>query len=74
MVRKSYTPEQIIKIIKAAIFSFSNMCKIYENNILQPLRNDADTMKEAINNLNDLLNPVMLRPLLIRTKCELCPV
>jgi len=31
------------------------------------------TMKEAVKELEESLNPLMLRPMIIRTECDLCP-
>ncbi len=36
-------------------------------------RDGIEAMKEAIKKLEDALNPLMLRPMILRTECDLCP-
>ena len=48
-------------------------CAERKKNIIQPLINDACRMSTAINTLEEMLNPLVLRPLILRTRCELCP-
>ena len=48
-------------------------CAERKKDIIQPLINDACRMSGAINTLEEMLNPLVLRPLILRTRCELCP-
>jgi len=41
--------------------------------IEKTLRGNVDSMKRAIEELADMLNPLVLRPLILRTRCDLCP-
>ena len=41
--------------------------------LVNPLRNGFDTMKKAVEELDKMLNPLILRPMILRTRCELCP-
>ena len=41
---------------------------------IEALRNDINTMKKEIDELVEMLNPLILRPVILRTRCELCPV
>ena len=41
--------------------------------LVDPLRNGFDTMKKAIEELDKMLNPLILRPMILRTRCDLCP-
>lgn len=36
-------------------------------------KDGIEAMKEAIKKLEDALNPLMLRPMILRTECDLCP-
>jgi len=37
------------------------------------LVDDVGIMRKAIDQLTEMLNPLMLRPLILRTRCDLCP-
>lgn len=41
--------------------------------IIKPLIDDVLRMNETINKFEEMLNPLILRPLILRTRCELCP-
>ena len=45
----------------------------WKETLVDPLRNGFDTMKKAIEELDKMLNPLILRPMILRTRCELCP-
>jgi hypothetical protein len=36
-------------------------------------KDSIEAMKEAIKKLEDMLDPLMLRPMILRTTCDLCP-
>jgi exonuclease VII small subunit len=36
-------------------------------------RDGIEAIKEAVQKLEDALNPLMLRPMILRTRCDLCP-
>jgi plasmid stabilization system protein ParE len=36
-------------------------------------RDGIEAMKEAVQKLEDALDPLMLRPMILRTRCDLCP-
>ena len=48
-------------------------CSNKKQNMIKPLIDDVLRMNEAIKRLEEMLNPLILRPLILRTKCELCP-
>jgi len=62
--------EKIAEILRQVAEAF---CAERKKDIIQPLINDDCRMSEAINTLEEMLNPLVLRPLIIRTRCELCP-
>ena len=45
----------------------------WKETLVDPLKNGFDTMKKAIEELDKMLNPLILRPMILRTRCELCP-
>jgi len=48
-------------------------CIERKEDIIQPLLGDVSRMNEAISTLEEMLNPLVLRPLILRTRCDLCP-
>ena len=62
--------EKIAEILRQVAEAF---CAERKKSIMQPLINDACRMSEAINTLEEMLNPLVLRPLILRTRCDLCP-
>ena len=45
----------------------------WKETLVDPLRNGFDTMKKANEELDKMLNPLILCPMILRTRCELCP-
>jgi hypothetical protein len=58
-----------------------NVCKWIANNLyiveketlIRQFQSGVDTMKKAMEELNEKLNPLMLRPMILDTTCDLCP-
>ena len=48
-------------------------CIERKENIIQPLLGDVHRLNEVISALEEMLNPLVLRPLILRTRCDLCP-
>jgi hypothetical protein len=48
-------------------------CYNKKEDIIQPLINDVINMNGIIGKLEEMLNPLVFRPLILRTRCELCP-
>ena len=48
-------------------------CIERKEDIIQPLLGDVSRMNAVINALEEMLNPLVLRPLMLRTRCDLCP-
>ena len=48
--------------------------KLVKGNTVQELYHEVGNVKKAHEELREMLNPVKLRPLLIRTRCDLCPM
>ena len=56
----------------------TRICELAANNlakgdIVRHLQNEIRKMRKADEELREALNPVRLRPLILRTRCELCP-
>ena len=62
--------EKIAEILRQVAETF---CAERKKDIIQPLINDACRIRAAINTLEEALNPLVLRPLILRTRCDLCP-
>lgn len=48
----------------------NNLCK---GDMVQQLQQEVHRMKKASDELREALNPVKLRPMILRTRCDLCP-
>lgn len=49
-------------------------CTFYKRgDIITQLLSEVVTMEAAIAELNRVLNPIVLQPIILRTRCELCP-
>ena len=46
---------------------------LYKGDMVQQLHNQVHRMKKASDELHDMLNQVKLRPMILRTRCDLCP-
>lgn len=62
--------EKIAPVLRKAVETF---CIERKENIIQPLIGDVSRMNAVINALEEMLNPLVLRPLILRTRCDLCP-
>ena len=56
----------------------THICNSVANNLrkgdmAQQLRREVGDMKRASDELREMLNPVKLRPMILRTRCDLCP-
>jgi hypothetical protein len=56
----------------------TRICELVANNLykgdtVQQLHNEVHKMKKASDELHDMLNAVKLRPMILRTRCDLCP-
>lgn len=55
------------------IWAAKNLCIREKENIVQLLVDNVSTMRKAIKDLTEKLNPLVLRPLILSTRCDLCP-
>jgi hypothetical protein len=63
--------EEVAKICKWAA---KNLYIKEKEGLLQQFKNSTDSMKKAAEKLDEQLNPLLLRPMILRTHCHLCPV
>jgi hypothetical protein len=62
------------KVVSACNRTAQNLLKIKkEESVKQISSNRVRTVQSSVENLEDMLEPLQLRPLIIRTRCELCP-
>lgn len=62
--------EQVTRICNRA---YTNLVKGHESRRVKSLRDSVGTMKKAADELCERLNPVTLTPVILRTRCSLCP-
>ena len=74
VVLKLMNKNVAVQLIRILEMSIANICKLHKETILDPLHNNIIIMGKAIGNLDELLNPIRLRPMIIRSKCDMCPI
>ncbi len=62
--------EKVIRVCKSA---FNNLCKGEKSHIVESLQKEVDTMRKTREELREMLNPIKLYRMILRTRCELCP-
>lgn len=62
--------QTLTSIISKAIYNLENGM---ESDTVKSLQNKVRTMKGANEKFREMLNPVKLMPMILRTRCELCP-
>ncbi len=63
--------EKVVHICNLAV---NNVEKGEKSDMVKSLQNEVRIMKKANEELREILNPVKLTPLILRTRCNLCPV
>lgn len=62
--------ESVKKICNQTVF---NICKGEQADGIKSLVNEVNTMKKATEELEEALETLKLRPLILQTRCDLCP-
>jgi len=62
--------EEVADVCSKAADTF---CRGHSAHIVSDLGSEVSQMRQAIDELNDMLNPLVLRPIILRTRCKLCP-
>jgi len=62
--------EQVITVCKWAA---KNLCIGRKDDMVEPLMNNVNTMRKSIEELAEMLNPLKLGPMILNTRCDLCP-
>ena len=62
--------EYVKKICNQTVY---NLCKADQSAVVESLVNKVNTMKKAADELEEALETLKLRPLILRTRCDLCP-
>jgi hypothetical protein len=58
------------KVTQICNLAYNNLSK---GDMVKQLRDEVHRMKRATEELREMLNPVKLTPLILRTRCDLCP-
>ena len=62
--------EQVITVCKWAA---KNLCIGRKDDMVEPLMNNVNTMRKSIEELAEMLNSLKLGPMILNTRCDLCP-
>lgn len=69
-----FKEKESIEKMAADCSSIANsLCIEYKDDIIKLLILEARRMRNAVAELAEILNPLILRPIILRTRCELCP-
>ena len=63
---------------KGLVEKVTHICELAAKNLrkgamVESLKGEVHTMKDATEKLREMLNPVKLTPMILRTRCDLCP-
>jgi len=58
------------KVVHTCKLAANNLCK---GEMVQQLHSEVRKMEKATDELRQMLNPVRLTPMILRTRCDLCP-
>jgi len=61
------------KVMQICNLTINNLSKGKESNMIKSLQNEIRVMKKANEELREMLNPIKLTPMILRTRCDLCP-
>ena len=61
------------KVAKVCNWAVNNLRKGDKSYRVKSLQNEFCRMKKAIEELEEVFNPLLLRPIILRTRCHLCP-
>jgi hypothetical protein len=61
------------KITHICNLAVNNLEKGEKSDMGKSLQNEVRIMKKASEELREMLNPVKLTPMILRTRCDLCP-
>jgi hypothetical protein len=62
--------EQVKTVCKWAA---KNLCIGRKDDMVESLMNNVNTMRKSIEELAEMLNPLKLGPMILNTRCDLCP-
>lgn len=61
------------KVAQICTRTANNLYLSDKSYLIESLRDEIHTMKRAVGKLEESLNPLVLTPLILRTRCDLCP-
>jgi glutamate synthase domain-containing protein 3 len=61
------------KVTHVCNLAANNLCKGEKSDMVKLLQDEVRTMKDVTEKLREMLNPVKLTPVILRTRCDLCP-
>jgi len=61
------------QVAKACAWAANNLCKGESAPLVQEALRVVSTMRKRQQELEDMLDPLVLTPLILRTRCDLCP-
>lgn len=61
------------EVANACNWGIKNLRKGEKCYLVESLQEEVGRMKKAIEELDEMLDPLLLRPIILRTRCDLCP-
>jgi len=61
------------KVSDISIWAIANLLKL-KSDLIQKMKEEVSKMQESASQLEAVLNPLVLRPIILKTQCDICPI
>ena len=61
------------EVSDVSIWSIANLLKL-KSDLIQKMKEEVSKMQENASQLEAVLNPLVLRPIILNTQCDICPI
>jgi len=61
------------KVSDVSIWAIANLLKL-KSDLIQKMKEEVSKMQENASQLEAVLNPLVLRPIILNTQCDICPI
>jgi hypothetical protein len=61
------------KVSDVSIWAIANLLKL-KSDLIQKMKEEVSKMQETARQLEAVLNPLVLRPIILNTQCNICPI
>jgi len=61
------------EVSDVSIWAIANLLKL-KSDLIQKMKEEVSKMQENASQLEAVLNPLVLRPIILNTQCDICPI